>query len=388
MFTNLGFYQLGNAKLTLFHLLFVLYIIVFAFAGYLIHTKLPKYLLLLMCYGIFNFLFNDSTDISSFIYFILTTFFIIAVYSIVKELSLVDLQKTMKIISLLFFISLLIGTFFIAINYKPSGLLNSIIGVYKDPAGQVRPHAFIDEPSYAAIFLTFLLFTVYHSYNYVVNRSNIIWYVMPSVSILLTQSSYGYIFFAGFLAAFVVKRTSIRTIFIISLIGVLLLVLGVLNFENNVALGRVRALVGILFEQSNVLSMIETMKKSDISAAMRVFPTIELINLYQDSSAREILFGFGFGQSEELFSKLIGEDKINLGFIPAFVYNMGLVGLGIALRAIYKLFPKKNIILKLLFILFLFNADFNTQIFVAVVSLINMIKRIEILDLHSKLASK
>jgi hypothetical protein len=109
---------------------------------------------------------------------------------------------------------------------------------------------------------------------------------------------------------------------------------------------------------------------------MRIVPTVQLIEYYQNASLINIFFGKGAGQSVEHYSALHGT-IVNLGFTPAFAFNYGLVGYFLFVSFFLSLFPRKKIILVILFTLFTLNADFNTQIFLYVLFTALLAKQIE-----------
>ena len=78
--------------------------------------------------------------------------------------------------------------------------------------------------------------------------------------------------------------------------------------------------------KDNLMSIIDEVRSSDGSAAMRFFPSINFVESYQDFKSENIFFGFGAGSAEKYFSSLYGYEKINLGFMPAFVHDYGLLG--------------------------------------------------------------
>src|SRR5690606_15399782 len=68
---------------------------------------------------------------------------------------------------------------------------------------------------------------------------------------------------------------------------------------------------------------------------------------------------------------------IVLGFIPSFVYNYGLIGALLFLCFFFYMFPKRKLMLVILFLLMLPNADFNTQLFLFILFSVMTAKHIE-----------
>lgn len=378
-FTNLGLFQLGNAKFTVFHAVFILVFIRMLMMQEFKIRNIPKSFFLLILYGIAHFTFIQSEDWNSFVYFILTSLFIYVLFQIIHTLKHEQIERILKIIILLFFINTVIGFFLIQVDFLPVGFFKNIIGVYKDPGGEIRPHAFVDEPSYCAILLVFVLLVLFRLHNFSIIRENIKWYLMTIFSILLVQSSYGYLFFLVFtFLLFIRKFNPIFLLFIVFSVIIATLFIGEVVFSFR-GFERLKNLFTTFSQSNGVVSFVDEMKYTDGSASMRIFPTLELINHYQNSSWSQILFGFGFGKSELFFSELIKLEKINLGLIPAFVYNMGLIGFSLVVITIYKFISTWKVAISLLMILFLLNADFNTQIFVAILGMLFFLSRLEIL---------
>jgi len=383
-FTNVGFYQFNNAKLTLFHVLFSYFTAKFLMRNGVKNMKFPGSLILLVVYVTLLNLFNvDAIEMSSFIYFLITSSFIFFLYNFIQRINRESIEKVIKSIIVLFSCNIFIGFALIMINIIPEGFLRSIIGIYIAPTGEIRPHGFVDEPSYAAILLVFVLFVMFRLHNFTITKLNYKWYLVTVISILLTLSSYGYLFLGFFILAVIKEYISFKNI----LLGIIPLFFvmfsGLINVFKVSALDRLNVIFDLISDSSSFYKLVDKMKYVDGSAAMRIFPTIELVNYYQKCDIFQILFGFGSGKSEAFFPLILEQiDFINLGFIPAFVYNYGLVGFGIGIVTIYKFFPVWKFPLLLLFSLFMINADYNTQIFVAILFLVMLVKRIETIDVN------
>jgi hypothetical protein len=109
---------------------------------------------------------------------------------------------------------------------------------------------------------------------------------------------------------------------------------------------------------------------------------MRMFDAFRSDRILHVLFGRGAGQSVIFFTKLYEGDTTLLGFVPSFIYNYGLIGTALFLLFFLALFPRHKFILTVLFVLFMVNADFNTQIFLFVLFCIMAARQID--KLHAQ----
>lgn len=397
-FTSISFFKIGMAEFTLFHALVLITLFFISFIALKkkeISVKAPPFLLVAICFlTAVNLYYFDSIKTTSFLFSLIIMSEIVLLYNLVKRFTIEEINRIMKIILLVYFINIVTATFFIVFNYTPKGLLAEIFQIYNFDH-RIRPYGFSDEPSYASLILIFTLFVLFKSHNFSYNKKEFKWYFVAVMSILLTGSSYGYLLLAILLGYFILKskvffiqlsailnskiftnKQFIATLFI-GIITVTIL-FNRINFSENKSVQRLISLyLSITSSEEEAVGTIKNIAYVDGSASMRLVPSILLIEDLKKSSWSIALFGRGAGQSIPFFSKIYEGNTTVLGFIPSFIYNYGIVGALIFLLFFYFLFPKEKKLLLILFTLFIFNADFNTQIFVYVLFTIMLSKQIE-----------
>lgn len=359
-------------------------------------TKMPLAVFFSAGYLCFsNLLHLGEIKISSFVFSLIILLEILLLFNLIKWLKPADIKFITKSIILLYFLNIGISSLFISFNYYPKNFLSSVFKIYFFD-GRIRPYGFSDEPSYAAILLVFNLFVLLKCNNFSYSFGELTWYFIAVLTIILTGSSYGYLLLFILLLYFMIRSgiffkqiriaignnifTKTQLYFILSVfILALIFAFNFLNLKNDKSFLRIASIV-----QSFVLSDefddmgIKKIAMVDGSASMRVLPTVDLINSYNDDELVNILFGHGAGTSVRFFSNLYEGNTTLLGFIPAFIYNYGIIGVLLFLYMLISFFPKRRITFLMLFTLFILNADFNTQIFVFVIYTAMVSKKIEV----------
>jgi hypothetical protein len=218
---------------------------------------------------------------------------------------------------------------------------------------------------------------------------SISWILISAITIISTISSYGILLLVVLLGYFLLKKITIIHITTLLLFALLLIIsTSIFNqFEplNFKSIDRIIQIGNFILNSGLNLKSLSNLNITDSSASFRILPTLELINHYLTNAPFiNILIGYGAGQAtifySNYFNSLMGIKFINVGFIPTFVYNYGIVGTLIVFLLANSLMPKDKPILYIIFILFLFNADFNTQIFLFVLTTFIIGKRIEFLS--------
>ncbi|MEQ1500529.1 MAG: hypothetical protein ABL917_04140 [Parcubacteria group bacterium] len=248
-----------------------------------------------------------------------------------------------------------------------------------------------NEPSYAAIILVFSLYLLFRCDNFLFVRREVFWYSLTVIAVFLSGSSYGYALLTLLLSFFVVKNhfVSFTLKFLLKNRGLGLILLMVLAFTlilfisnlESKSFQRLVNIVSILAETgADITNGLFHIANTDSSAGMRIVPTLQLIDYFTTTDFVYVLFGKGAGQSTYFYSALWGQLTL-VGFIPAFIYNYGIIGTLVSFFCLKSLFPQKSSLLSIMFFLFLFNADFNTQIFVYIMFISMMARQIEKLNI-------
>jgi len=393
--TNLSLFTIGFAEFTIFHaviVLFTLTVFLVFISKNILRLKAPKYLILLTAYiTLINILNLNNFKFTSFVYTFVILIELLLLYSLIPKFNIKLIKKALRAIIFLYFINILITAILIHFKSLPTGFVEKIFGYYNF-AGKIRPQGFSSEPSYAALIIAFTLLALLKCTNFIYDRRETIWYILAILSIILTNSSYGYLFLIIIIIYFLLKSKLISSAGLILVAGVVtLLFIAIVFFDDltkNYAFARLSNISNLIVASDyNISKIVKNLSLVDGSASYRVLPTMGLIEQYSSMPLSNLLLGYGAGSSTIFFTSFYNGNLTLLGFIPAFVYNYGIIGTVIAFLCFLSLFPKEKALLLILFILFLFNADFNTQIFLFVLFIIMICNQIEKLykeGIHAK----
>jgi len=384
----------GFAEFTLFHALlgiFFGYLIIRSFQGKTMDTKLPATLVVLVLYiSVSNLLISETFKVTSYIYSLIIIIELIILAKISRKLELEDVRKIVKAIILLFFISIAVESLLILLHITPVGVWSEIFPIY-DFADQIRPMGLSNEPSYAALTLVFALYVLTSCDNFKFNVNEGLWYLLAVIAIFLSRSTYGYalmslllVFLAikgrilSIVLKFLLRNPAAGILFSIIILSISLLIL--LNLDNK-PFQRLVKIYETLSEVGLNMSGLLEIAYVDSSAGMRIVPTLQLIEYFSSADLKFILFGNGAGQSTAFYTSLWGQ-LTQVGFVPAFIYNYGIIGTLVCFFCLKFFFPRKGLLLNILVLLFLFNADLNTQMFVYVLFTVMMANQLEKLNLR------
>lgn len=397
-FTTLSFFKIGLAEFTLFHAWTILTLLILVWLSYrksqLVVAK-SNLLLIFVTYLIsINIYYINNIKITSFIYSVIILIELILLFNLIRQLSTERIKSIVKSIIFLYFINIFLTTICIILHIQLPEPLSYIFKIY-DYADRIRPYGFADEPSYAALILIFSFFVLLKSDNFKYNRREFKWYLAVIFSVVLIRSTYGYMLLIFLLSYFLIKSHTIRIHFkeiiqsrlfsntqivltFITLVSVIVFLIFRIDLENIYSLKRLSDIYAFTLKSGiNIEKLVSKLEITDGSATMRIKPSIYLYEYFQKEDLKFILFGKGAGQATIFFTKIYNNRVTSLGFIPAFIYNYGIIGFLTGMTFFMSLFPKEKWILFLLFFLFLFNADFNTQIFLFVLTSIMFCKQIE-----------
>lgn len=384
--TSLSFFQVGMAEFTLFHgVAFTVLLCAVLMGNYRsVHFSVPRLFLPVLLYVCAINLWRVShMKPSSFVYTLVILLELLLLYNVSLRLSMDVMIRAFRIIVAIYAVNIIIASVFLLFRYVPDGFLGWVFKVY-DFDGRIRPYAFSDEPSYAAIILVFCSYVLASIREFRIVRSDIYWNATIIVTVLLTGSAYGYLLLFIFLVYFIFRsgiltRTagkaledrefSVGQLAVLALIPLLLagIVIAATNFDDNRSVQRLLSLYrGIASSQDDLISTVKRTAFVDGSASLRLVPTIRLLESIPDHRTVDMALGYGAAQSIPFFSSFYIGHTIVLGFIPAFVFNYGFLGAALFFVFFLCLVPKRKFIFVMLFVPFLLNADFNTQIFLFV----------------------
>lgn len=366
-FTEISVMQLGKALVTPFH------IVMLAFAVPVLITapaslRAGKILLLLLGYIVaVNAIHFSQIRITSFVYTLVYIAEFILVVSLGRTVSTAYLRRIFQLIIILYLVNLGITQLLIT-----TGFYNDILGMVLRSYNNTRPMGFSSEPSYAAFIVT-VAYICYNEIKYAQERRNS-WnyYFLFLLCIILTTSAYGVIYaliYTSVLMWRMVSRVPFKIRFIVfSFLAVAVTVtLVYLSRSGEGPVNRTINVVSVALSNAPLSEKIETIGVEDVSAWTRFGPTWLL---FQNSGLDwGILLGHGSGAASAFFQEqmvgiIISDDRefLDLGIIPAFMYDYGLIGLCLLITLVV-LGVKKNRLFILLMVLFFFNAGINTQIF-------------------------
>lgn len=305
----------------------------------------------------------------SLAYSILYCTFFLYIHQFGSLISREDLVKISKIIIGLFLINVVFGQlayYFLDQFYSINWLFQ---GTPSLKTGAMRFQGFSSEPSYAA-FVVSVALLIFIRLSRDTSRVKTI-FVLSTVYLTLSFSSvYGYILLLLVLCDWLIREKVVDTKFLVILtfafsIGFVFLTPNTMGGDR---------LLNLLYLMMSGNFDLDTLRLLDSSAFMRLGP---LFAYFQDINLFELrtYIGNGAGTSATYFGFLFEDvidithrgyftSTINLGFLPAFLFDYGLIGALLVFaivirRCLYKIVSIESIIILLL----LFNANINTQLF-------------------------
>jgi hypothetical protein len=277
--------------------------------------------------------------------------------------------------SKLIIISYLINVLFAKIVFTITGDLSPIKWLLQatpdDKTGAMRYHGFSSEPSYAA-FVVIVALIAYINLN-TDNKNVKLFFIASATFMIISFSSiYGFILLGAFAINRLLKRIDIKPsrVLILGIISILLFVLARSFFASG---SETRGARLAMFFLSGSWEL-DDFRSVDTSAFMRVGPFISYVNDTRFLSLQTYL-GHGPGAAAvhfgDVFNDVIGIENrgfesgtLNLGFIPAFLYDYGFIGVGLMFLLVFRRAMKKILSIECaVFLLLIVNANFNTQIF-------------------------
>ncbi|WP_457427080.1 hypothetical protein [Roseateles sp. P5_E7] len=272
--------------------------------------------------------------------------------------------KAMKAILVAYFVSSLLATLLIQtgqLELKDFLLTRIYI---QENTGEARPLGFSSEPSYAAFIVALCWITLLRIGAFGAQHVQrwLPWTLLAVVSLTMLGSIYGYLLtfiIVGTSAFRFEKRTQLW------LLGGLFALLGIAYLFGATPDGDSRSLRVLYAIASGDLDewLIE-----DTSSFFRFGPFLTYV-LSANFGDPQTWFGHGAGSSGFYFVDLFREhieknlDAVELGFVPAFLYDYGLVAAIAFLAFLFRATRGPHrVALILITGLMLFNANFNTQL--------------------------
>lgn len=381
--TNLSFFGVPGASYVPFTpFLFIMPILVIIALWEQLHLLLNNQVSLVICTAIYVILLSivryDETKWSSVIFFICYLNTLAFFASKQNILSRELLEKIIKLIMLVYFINVVVTvalyhtigiSHFLGMIFQISNEINN---------ASVRYQGFSSEPSYAA-FIIITCFYVYLLITIDNTKHKLKWFILICLSILLFGSSYGYLLLLLLLTAILVKRLRVPLPLVLAFAILSLMFLSFLSitiFPD----ARISRIILNIVNINNVDSrlFLLAISSADSSAFVRTGP---LVNYFLSGNLLSLgsIFGHGAGNASSYFLQeiqyMVASNQVNLGFLPAFPYDFGLVGMLCLLYLIRQMIGVKFFSWVIVFAMCL-NANINTQLFCFVVSLLCLTNKV------------
>lgn len=283
----------------------------------------------------------------------------------------VSFERISKLILISYFVNSIVA-FLLYLVLGDFDTLSSIFQ-YTNEDGRVRFHGFSSEPSYAS-FIVCTSMLAYLKLTTDSARKRLFYLIASVVSVYLFGSVYGYLLLVVIVFLFLSKLRSegyysvARNIYITTPV---LVVFYFLMFGGDLEDSRIVKIWQFL---TTVGFSLDYFRGVDSSAFMRVGPLVEYVSSPEFYSFSG-LFGNGPGASRYYFGSVFedviaaghkgyDEGVINLGFIPAYLYDYGVFGVVLFWVFVGKVFVNRLIsIYGFFFVLLIVNANLNTQLF-------------------------
>lgn len=295
------------------------------------------------------------------------------------SISKLDLERVLKAILLLYFINILIGLCLFLII----GQQDWWVWMFQMSGNRLR--GFASEPSYAA----FIIITSYYCYTLVTKDDPIQrrkWLAVTIFSIIASTSAYGYLLFSLLLTVSLLKKLKVdmwKFIFA-AIVALCVYVFVLLVFFPNSRLAKLIINIMDVFSSGFSISGLSfALFSADSSAFVRTGPLINYFFSWQLFSFHG-LFGSGAGSASNYFLEpikfMVAGDSLNLGFLPAFSYDFGIIYTIIILSLIKQNIMKLPKFTNLIIFAMFLNANFSTQLFCFVIVILSLTNKVILKD--------
>jgi hypothetical protein len=370
-------------NITLYYLFSVILFLSFLFSRSYSIDNTQKKLIVFFLFFLLDIVINNEKLINSTvlhaIFFLLIGFISIGMLDVNKR----NLIKINKIIIGLYFGNVIVSVLLSKLqidNFFTKYIF--LFAYYKD---SYRYLGFASEPSYLALVITMSILSIFYFHKDISKKNLWTYLALYVVSIILSQTTFGYLCIVLVLAYIYQKRLLFQQknnmqrniLLVICLIMFLFL-------QDNIYLIRLQSALSIIFEGNSLNDLMIQLNEEDSSAAFRILPTFRYI---QESDISSIKFWIGYGVTGSgiFFSQMFGFEEIhNFGFFPAFLYSFGILGCGFFLFFIFSTIKNLPFIFKLFLLISLTNCNISTQMFWFIIIEMFWISKIQIQQQFTK----
>lgn len=372
-----GVYVVG--KFSLFIVVSALYMSV----SLLEHKKIffpSKYELLLTISLFVSFAYNfGHVKVVSFIFTLVYLFGMIAIW---RRLTLEELVKAIKIIFFGFFIVTFLATILTPVlGLGGEDFLSRMLGVIFEPkAGKTRYFALSTEPSYAGI-ITSVAFLALSLYGNLSKKMQLVSWGMFLFMLGRFSSGYGMIV-GAMVILYVTIVPNLKQIQKNWYKYLLVIPVGLIFILSSESVTERFIRIFDVFTKGSLIEQVVMLNEVDSSSFYRIAP-LAIYLLEVKSYGMSTMFGHGAAASSYYFTEILQpyDDKDALfpaAFLPGFLYDYGIISFVLTVLAFLKFKIKSVFTWKLisvfLFLVIIFNSNFNTNLFWFVLTVINIPK--------------
>ncbi len=301
---------------------------------------------------------RDFSPFSLFHYlFYLLMLYVLNIYAEINKTKLTTFLFLNKAIIILYFFNILISKLLSLIKYR-----GDFIFQIRNDNGIIRFNGFSSESSYVAFILIACMLCLIFLRQYIRRRDLYKYFMLMVVTIIISKTTF------GFVGIGLVCLAMVNSHLIKKRIALIVVIIFLLNLDSNLYLERLWNIVNLIFQSDSLNYFVYKLVDVDGSASFRLLPSYEF---FADIQLSDIQFwlGHGAGSSKLHFTNLYlaGEGNMGLGFIPAFIYEYGIIMATIICYILYTLFRGLPWYCFLLMFMAFFNCDFSTQLFLFLV---------------------
>ncbi|MFH1373070.1 MAG: hypothetical protein ABII79_04675 [bacterium] len=275
-------------------------------------------------------------------------------------------SRTLRAVIILYFANVVISQVLVMTGAADDVLGNIFHRLYDERIGVVRYYGFSSEPSYAA-FVVLVSFLGWYSLPGAASRRQLLLYsALVLYQVVAFSSIYGYLL-AVAVAGVIAYRELPRRIFYL-LPATLLLVAVMADFQTVVDSGSRVVRIAQALVSGQILSALD-LNDIDSSLFLRIAPFTEYFNSLNPADYHCYLGHGAMASTSFMTDTFLSHvhpdgDTVRTGFIPAFLYDYGLIGASLVIVLLLRLISGRKFSLAVvIFLAMLFNANFNTQLF-------------------------
>ena len=331
---------------------------------------LATILLFMLFASIFNYIDAQWISLIYSMFFIFSYFFYSNFISV--EATEEEYSRLLKFIFILYFIGLLAGQLYVNVwGFSPlfatGNMVHGKMGVALEE-GQYRFYSFSSEPSYAAFIAITLFYGIVRlsKNRFLFKESNLLFFLMLLYMLFFFRSVYAALLLGSLLISFLgFTKRALLVYALVFFLGLLILIF----LEDIPGASRIIRIVSYLdLENPHTLASI------DFSAYYRLAPLLHYFRIFD---WQDIHYWIGHGPAASRHfvvpeTYLASQGEFLGGFIPAFFFDYGVLGAVLVLIFIFRKLPGILSVPTVIVILMLFNANFNTQLFWFVVTILSL----------------